>query len=270
MNHRLLWVLVLGVSMVLAVACGRKQVTQQDKDAATAFYQLAVNAFQNGKLPDAMAQLEEASKYNPDDVNVHHLYGIIFLGKSNGPKGGSTLASDWLVKAETHLKRALEIEPKMTDARITLAAVYMERQSWNLALEQLKEAENDLKYPAKTFIFDNMGWCYHMLGQEEQAVLALKMSVAENPKNCHAWYNLGRVYRDQGQWPQAADSFASAVETEGCGGFLIGWKERGLAALKAKENETAATAFQRCVEVAEKTKTFEEKRACKRYLELMK
>jgi len=75
-------------------------------------------------LDDALDALEESLKIKPSPK------GYYFLGTAN-------YRSNFLEEAETHLKSALEMDPRLGAAHLMLANVYFKRRRWRSALEQL-------------------------------------------------------------------------------------------------------------------------------------
>ena len=75
---RILAILVISASLAASTcACGAayKQVTEQDRLAATSYFNIAVNSFSQGQIIDALKALKDATGYNPRDPDVHNLYG---------------------------------------------------------------------------------------------------------------------------------------------------------------------------------------------------
>lgn len=76
-------------------------------------------------LDNALDVLESAVKETPRSAAAHY-----YLGAAN-------YKSEFYPEAETALKTALEIDPKMGAARLTLVNVYIKQRRWRTVLEQL-------------------------------------------------------------------------------------------------------------------------------------
>jgi tetratricopeptide (TPR) repeat protein len=80
----------------------------------------------SGKLLDqALDALEEAVKLNPRSAMAYFL-----LGQAN-------YRSDFLEEAETAFKKAHDLDPRLSAARLMLANVYVKLQKWDDVLENL-------------------------------------------------------------------------------------------------------------------------------------
>jgi tetratricopeptide (TPR) repeat protein len=76
-------------------------------------------------LDNALEVLESAVKETPRSAVAHY-----YLGAAN-------YKSDFYQEAETALKTALEIDPKLGSARLTLINVYIRQRQWRTVLEHL-------------------------------------------------------------------------------------------------------------------------------------
>ncbi len=233
--------------------CGKhRKVDEKDMEASDNHYQLALNYYQQSNTIEALKTLERAEELNPNNQDVYYLYGIIYLGKKLHDK------------SEKAFQRAIEIAPDFSDAYNGLSAVYMDLKEWKKAVDTLQKPASDILYPYRDKVYDNLGWCHHKLGDSEKATEYLIQASHENPKNCHAWYNLGRVYRDSGKFHDAVQAFKQSVSAEkSCSSFLDGQYELAMAAIKIGDHDTARAALGKCVELAQGG---ERGATCTRYL----
>ncbi len=241
--------------LVFCVSCaGRiKEVTERDKAASLNYYRLAYDFYRNRDVVQAIKSLREAEKFDPNDVNVNNLYGLIYLGKK------------MFKESEASFKKAVAAKEDFSDGYVGLSAVYMAQERWQDAVDVLQKPSADILYYRKDVVFDNMGWCYHMLGKEQEAITSLKSALMENPSNCHVYYNLGLVYKDMGQYPESIMSLKRGLKK--CPTFFYGYYELALIAIKARDNATAKDALDKCVELGSNSVEAEE---CAKYLRLMK
>jgi len=87
-------------------------------------------------LPSIREASDTALRLNPKNVDALILAGGIL---ANVPRlmGGDR------VKAELHFKRALELDPHKTSARVELADLYMDAKRWTDARQQLQSIVNE-------------------------------------------------------------------------------------------------------------------------------
>ncbi len=252
---------MVAVWSLLIVFCGgamcgkHRKVDEKDAEASDSHYQLALNFYQQGNTIEALKTLEQAEELNPNNQDAQYLYGIIYLGKKIYDK------------SEAAFKRAIEIDPDFSDAYNGLGAVYIDQKQWQKAIDILQKPSSDILYPYRDKVYDNLGWCHHKLGESEKAADYLIQACHENPKNCHAWYNLGRVHRDAGKFAEAVRAFAKSTSADKtCTNFLEGQYELAMAAIKAGDHDTARPALMKCMTLAKDT---ERGATCKRYLETL-
>lgn len=235
MNLRRFALILLLVSLCVLPACGRvnKQVSERDKLSAASYYQLALNYFSNNQIIEALQGLKDANGFNPRDPQIHNLYGLIYLYKNMLPE------------AEKSFKSALLYDPKFSDAALNLAAVFMAQEKWKEALAALKLPAEDIMYRDKDKVFDNLGWCYHKLGDTPKAIMNLNNATMENERNCHAWYNLGMVYAENKRYKEASGALSKV--TTYCTQDFMGFFQLAQAALKSGDLDSARPALERCV-----------------------
>ena len=107
-------------------------------------------------------------------------------------RSGNKLYNDSLfIKAEVDYRKALEINPKSTDAMFNLANTLLMQQKAKEAMEQyqsVSKIEKDKNKLAQ--IFHNMGVILQSSKQLPQCIEAYKESLRNNPKDDETRYNL--------------------------------------------------------------------------------
>ena len=119
-------------------------------------------------------------------------------------RSGNKLYNDSLfIKAEVDYRKALEINPKSTDAMFNLGNSLLMQQKAKEAMEQFESAskvENDKDKLAQ--IYHNMGVILQSSKQYPQCIEAYKESLRNNPKDDETRYNLAlaqKLLKDQQQ-----------------------------------------------------------------------
>lgn len=125
-------------------------------------------------------------------------------------RGGNKLYKDSLfVKAEVDYRKALEQDPKSTDALYNLGNALLMQQKAKEAMEQFEAAsrlETDKGKLAQ--IFHNMGVILQSSKQYPQCIEAYKQSLRNNPHDDETRYNLAlaqKLLKDQQQDQQNQD-----------------------------------------------------------------
>ena len=125
-------------------------------------------------------------------------------------RSGNKLYNDSLfIKAEVDYRKALEINPKSTDAMFNLANALLMQQKAQEAMEQyqsVSKIEKDKEKLAQ--IYHNMGVMLQSAKQLPQCTEAYKESLRNNPKDDETRYNLAlaqKQLKDQQQNQQNQD-----------------------------------------------------------------
>ena len=125
-------------------------------------------------------------------------------------RSGNKLYNDSLfIKAEVDYRKALELNPKSTDAMFNLANALLMQQKAQEAMEQyesVSKIEKDKQKLAQ--IYHNMGVILQSSKQLPQCIEAYKESLRNNPKDDETRYNLAlaqKQLKDQQQDQQNQD-----------------------------------------------------------------
>lgn len=195
----------------------------------------ALNHEAMGNPDEAIAQLEDIAKANPDDETALITKGDILREQEKFRDAarayseaierlGTLKNSDWPLlyargicyeragkwdKAEADLKQALQLEPNQPDVLNYLA------YSWLLMNKNVKEAREYLETavemrPDDPHIIDSVGWAYYLSGDFHKAVENLEKAVDILPDdatiNDHlgdAYWRVGRQTEARYQWERA-------------------------------------------------------------------
>ena len=125
-------------------------------------------------------------------------------------RSGNKLYNDSLfIKAEVDYRKALEINPKSTDAMYNLANALLMQQKTKEAMEQYESVSKIEKDKDKLAqIYHNMGVILQHSKQLPQCIEAYKESLRNNPKDNETRYNLAlaqKQLKDQQQNQQNQD-----------------------------------------------------------------
>lgn len=121
------------------------------------------------------------------DSDTNNAYAWYLLGR-NG------LSVIDLAGAETHLLKAIEIDPRLGAAYFALGSLYSQKRStFERATELLERA---ITLGHETFeVHQVLGAVHLRLGRQADAILHLEAAVQLNPQAPETYYLLGRAYR---------------------------------------------------------------------------
>ena len=142
---------------------------------------------------------------------------------SSEPPGPKTLSTKWvkntayhivmgeqalrmneLPAAQNHLEAAIDTFPAITGARHYLGAVYLKRQYFEKAVEQLKKA---MEEQPSAEVLNNLGVAYIGIEEYEKAEVLLKQVIQQQPELSGCYKNLAFLYQKAGRTNDAVASF---------------------------------------------------------------
>ncbi len=155
-------------------------------DAATLLYRQGVAHYEGGNLASAVAVLEELQGLDPEfqQENVN-----LMLGTSHYQLGLKAVDDDHLDQAADHFEAVLALNPEDTDAQVQLDLIQL--------------------YTAAMNYWDR-DWAATI--QSLKGLYALAPAYKDvQARLVEAYQNQAQAYADQGDWCQAAESYAAAV-----------------------------------------------------------
>src|SRR5580704_16109246 len=113
--------------MLLACECAAPAHANQDQHLDHEF-QAAVTQYDSGHFAEAAAKLEGLIRQVPESFEVHELLGLVYSAQSQD------------ASANTHLEKAVRLNPSSAPARTNLAANLVRLGKVDLAGAQFKKA----------------------------------------------------------------------------------------------------------------------------------
>ncbi len=115
-------------------------------------------------------------------------------------------------KAIVDYTRAIEIDPKYTDAYFNRGVAFGDLEQWDKAIVDYSKAiEIDPKYKSA---FDTRGVAYANLGRWDKAIADYSKALEIDPKFANAYDNRGVAYVNLGQWDKAIADYFRAIESD--------------------------------------------------------
>jgi type IV pilus assembly protein PilF len=211
--------------------------TEQERQGAEAHYDLGVNAQQLGDVRSAMGEFEQSLKLDDDFAESHNAIAVLYH-----------LAFDKKDEAEKHYKRALEIRPGFSEARVNLGNLYLDEGRLDEAIQAYNTALNDMLYATPYIAEANLGWAYFKKGDSAKAIEHLQTAVTTNPQFCLGYKNLGLVQEAKGNLNAACTEFGRFVEA--CPKVAEAYQLRGSCEVRSGRASDARASFDACVQNA--------------------
>jgi tetratricopeptide (TPR) repeat protein len=240
-------------SLAGVAACGASQGgAQGGEQRSVAEYDLARDAFQNGRLREALDHVEKALDLDEDNADAAYLGSVVLLGFCAADARSSDCRFD---QAEKMARRALDANPEMRDAKNTLGVVLVHLGRYDEAIAVLRPLAEDILYASPEKSWGNLGWAYLLKGSNDLAIDALQRAVAAQPLFCVGQYRLGLAYEKRGELALAHEAFTRAVETEqpDCQRLQDAFDARARVSEKQGLRDEARTDLTRCRDIAAAT-----------------
>ncbi len=189
---------ILTAALIASVlGCAGKNPEQLKQ--ANMSYDLGANLLNKGDYPDAIQQLSNATRLNPDDPYSFNALGLAYYGE--GMKGPS----------EDAFKKAIALNAKYSDAYNNLGVLYLSESRWSDAVKAFHAALANPLYMSPQIAQVNLGWAYYQEGKLGDAITAYRNALNIMPDMPAAHNNLGLVYMKKNMLKDAEDEFTTAI-----------------------------------------------------------
>jgi serine/threonine-protein kinase len=171
-------------------------------------FRYTLRTLDEADLEEAIRMFNEAVGLDPEYARAHTALGRCYIQHAQGYGG-----PEYFVLAERALKRALELDPSLVDARLQMVYVYLHHGDKERAHELIdalsQEAGND---PAVMFV---AGMLYRLDGLYEQALAQYDRLEELNARDIVlVSYNRGRIYTHQRDYDRAIAELTRARAAE--------------------------------------------------------
>jgi type IV pilus assembly protein PilF len=211
--------------------------TEKERQGAEAHYDLGISAQSSGDVRGALKEFEESLKLDDDFAEAHNAIAVLLH-----------LSFDKKDEAEKHYRRALEIRPSFSEAKVNLGNLYLDQGRLDEAIDLYQQALNDMLYATPYIAETNLGWAYFKKGNTPQAIEHLRAAVTTNPEFCLGYKDLGLVHDARGDLAAACTEFGRFVDA--CPKVAEAYQLRGSCQVRQGRAAEARASFDACVENA--------------------
>jgi type IV pilus assembly protein PilF len=246
--------LVIAVLPLLCAASCPHRPTPKERQAALVHYDIGVQSQTNGDTRGALAAYQKSLELDPDLDLAHNAIALLLHISFHKPD-----------EAIAHYQRALQINPKFSDAAVNLGNVYSDLGQYDQAIPLYQQALADMLYKSPYIAENNLGWALYKKGQVDEAIQHIKAALVHNPKFCQGWRNVGIISAEQNRFDKARDAFEQYAKDcpEQCDAYFRLAKAR----LSLGDQAGARTSLESCSKTGEASDCGAE---CRRLLEMMK
>lgn len=245
----ILLTLVAGLAAGSGGGCASSNAGGPADPRSTAIYDVAREAFGKGQLREALAKVDEALDIDADNADASLLGSVVMLAFCARDDSSSDCRYE---KAESYARRAVASNPQLRDAKNTLGVILVHEKRYDDAIQVLKPLAEDILYGSPEKSWGNLGWAYLEKGMANEAIDALRRSVAAQPTFCVGNLHLGQAYEKKGDLSAARDALTRALDTQrpGCDKLIDAFALRGRILQKQGNKESAIADFQKCRDLA--------------------
>jgi len=181
--------MILALALPLLAACANTQEQEFKRNAAEANFKLGVGYMQSGHFEVATEKLLKALQFDDNYPEAHNAIAVLYEEMRE------------YAPAETHFKRAIELQPSYTLAKLNYARLLCKHFPARAAegeSELQKIAANPADAGASASeAYAGLGVCARQRGDLTQAETWLRKSLDSDPNNTVALYELAEISQGQ-------------------------------------------------------------------------
>jgi type IV pilus assembly protein PilF len=171
-----------------------------EEKKADLYYEQGTKELINANYQEALANLLKARELNPIDSKTRNNLGMAYYFRNK-----INLAID-------EIQAAIKIDSKNTDAKLNLAAIYLEKNKLPEAKKLLDECNEDLTYPSLFRVHYNLAMVSLKEGDRKNAFNELELSIKEKEDFCLSHFKLGELYSEEYRFKEAYASYKNSIK----------------------------------------------------------
>ena len=166
-----------------------EDVVRKSPDKARPHDNLGAAYSKQGRLDEAIKELQVALRLNPAYANAHNSLGIVYALQGR------------LDEAIREYQTALRLDPDYAISHNNLGVIYGQQGKLDEAMKECKAALQ--LNPDYAEAYNNLGAVYVQQGRLDEAIREFQTVLRLKPDHIDAHNNLGRVYAQQGRLDEA-------------------------------------------------------------------
>ena len=225
------WLLAMSIGLTGCVSTSTSSIPVNQGKAVADYMNLAKGYVQGGYTEKAIQPLERALEIEPRSADVHGLLGMVYQ-----IQGESALA-------EKSFKTALSYNSQASDVRNNYGAFLFNQNRLSEAYRQFELASEDLSYPRRSRIFENMGIVALRQGNQGLASRHFDKALRLNSSLPRASLELADIYFNQGDNRKAWQYYQNFIGLSQQDARSL-WLGIQLARLNGEKDKVASYALQ--------------------------
>jgi len=244
------YILASGLTVCLA-ACTRSTRGSNAPDSdrqSESEYDVARDLFLSRHDPrGALAHAQKAVEFNDQNADAHHFIALIYLYFCSASPLECRLPD-----AERAARQAIKLRADYREAQNTLGVILIQEKKYDEAVAVLGPLSRDILYQTPWDAWGNLGLAYLEKGSLDEAVAALRRSVAAEPRFCVGNFRLGLALEKKGDLTAAREALSLAVETNRpeCQSLQDAFEARARVYSKSKNCDLAKGDWEKCRDIS--------------------
>jgi len=188
--------LALGVNALQSTSC----ISAARRDKAAGRITLGTAYLKEGNVPGAIEKLEEGAKLDRRNWAAWNKLGLAYMA-AGAPE-----------RAEEAFLKAIDIVPDEAEALTNYGTFLVRNGRPEEAIPVLTQAAKTLTYRKPAIPLSNLGYAYHLLDRNTEALANLDDAIRRAPNLCQARFMRGIVLDTLDQKPRALEDFEVVVQ----------------------------------------------------------
>lgn len=160
-------------------------------------YDLAIDFIEKGLMDEAIEELREAIRIDPEYADAHYMLGLRLLEKNTG-------------EAIQELKEAIRINYELSDAHCVLGRALVWEGNTDEGIEELQKAIRiDPESIGAHFYLGN---AFDQKGETDEAIKEFREVIRIDPELPYTYYSLGLLLGNKGLLKEAVESFEAYLK----------------------------------------------------------
>lgn len=189
------WTLILYSFM--AVGCA--SIGSEDQKKANLYLQMGASELETGNYPSALRDLLKSEQLDPSNPATQNNLGLVYFFR------------DRYDLSEKHLRKALALDAKYTEARNNLSRILIEIGNFPEAEKELQLVLNDLTYQTPEKAYINLGLVKFNQKDFVAARNAFAKVLETTPDDCVSNTYFGRTFFETTDYARAAETLDRAI-----------------------------------------------------------
>ena len=228
-------ILIIVAAVSFSRACHRsRNLRGRSRRLLNFITKLGINYLNEGKTPQSI-KLSAAQILAPGNADVEHALGLAYQRKG------------MYDQAIEQYKKALDKDPKLTEAKNNLGTAYLAKGQPDEAIPKFEECLKDPSYSTPEKAAYNLGVAYNQKKDIDNAIVNYERSALLKEDDINALFNLGFCYEEKKDFAKALENYKKAIAVDPS--FKEALYRMGLIYQERKEYPAADEAFRKVVEI---------------------